>query len=198
MDNQFKDIEINIKKKNQILFTRESPCLAKLRKEIANQKHYTLIMWAFDCMKETLIHLEKKEPNNLAFNNAIEESKRWAKGEIKMPQAKRAILDCHAQAKKMNNPYEIALCHAIGQGCGTVHVTSHALGLPFYELSAIVIAHAYQGYEQVVIDKIAYYQERLQYWKAKEKQVLKEQDWASFIIKEKVNKEKELLEKGRI
>ena len=33
-----------------------------------------------------------------------------------------------------------ALCHAVGQACGTVHTAGHAMGYPVYELTAIVRA----------------------------------------------------------
>lgn len=193
MNYTFEDVEENIKKKKQILFTRKSTCIKELQAMIAEQKHATMIMWAMNCLSLTLQELERICPNNPAFAHAIDESKRWARGEIKMPQAKRAILDCHAQAKEMQDKCAIALCHAIGQGCGTVHVESHALGLPFYELSAIVYKHKCKGYEKAIEDKLNYYKERLLYWQSQEENLLKKQTWASFITKEKVNKEKQVL-----
>ena len=70
--------------------------------------------------------------------NTLIAAKAWAAGEIKMPVAKRAILNCHALAKKMTSPTDSARCHAIAQGFSVVHTTGHALGLPIYELTAIV------------------------------------------------------------
>lgn len=55
-----------------------------------------------------------------------------------MPAARRAILAAHAAAKETADPVSIALCHAIGQACGTVHVETHAIGLAMYELTALV------------------------------------------------------------
>ena len=63
----------------------------------------------------------------------------WARGRLKMPVAQRAILDCHAMAKEVAAA-DAALCHAVGQACGTVHTAGHAMGYPVYELTAIVRA----------------------------------------------------------
>lgn len=41
---EFKDVEVKLKKKNKILFTRESACLQELLKEIRLQKHRTLVL----------------------------------------------------------------------------------------------------------------------------------------------------------
>ena len=59
-----------------------------------------------------------------------------------LPEAKRAILDCHAVCKEIDDEYYIALCHSIGQGISTVHVETHALGLPFYETAENVLFEA--------------------------------------------------------
>ena len=50
-----------------------------------------------------------------------------------MPQAKAAILACHALAREWDSPEDIALCHAVGQGCSVVHTAGHAMGYPIYE-----------------------------------------------------------------
>ena len=64
----------------------------------------------------------------------------WARGRLKMHVAQRAILDCHAMAKDVTTAADAALCHAVGQACGTVHTAGHAMGYPVYELTAIVRA----------------------------------------------------------
>ncbi len=96
----------------------------------------------------------------------------------------------------MDDQYDIALCHALGQGCSSVHVETHAIGLVFYELTAIVIAHQYHDYEQSMIEKIHDYESRLLWWQEHAKEYIHSQTWATFLIrKDKVNKEKLLYEK---
>lgn len=160
----FSDVEQRLKKKNKILFARDSECLQDLKKLIEQQKHRTLVMWALDCAKAPLTQFEKKYPQELRPRRALELCEAWSRGEIKMPLAKRAILDAHAVAKEIDDSVYGALCHAIGQAGATVHVETHALGLPFYELTSIVLESGRDEYPQKVQEKIDYYRQRLIYW----------------------------------
>ncbi|HIU83454.1 MAG TPA: hypothetical protein IAC70_05820 [Candidatus Faecicola pullistercoris] len=65
----------------------------------------------------------------------------WAAGQVKMPFARRAILDCHKAAKTADSAEDAALFHAVGQAAGTVHTVGHALGFPIYELTSLVYKH---------------------------------------------------------
>lgn len=98
-------------------------------------------MWALDCAQIPLEHFELKYPNETRLRTCLEVSKSWARGEIKMPLARRAILNAHAVAKEIDDPEYDALCHAIGHAGATVHAKCHAIGLPMYELTAIVIKY---------------------------------------------------------
>ena len=94
-----------------------------------------------------------------------------------MPLAQRLILDCHAIAKELDNAADIALCHAVGQACAVVHTAGHALGLPMYELSAIVYRLGIDNCVQSVEARMAEYSDRLAFWKAHE------QDYADVYKK---------------
>ena len=48
-----------------------------------------------------------------------------------MPEAKRAILNCHSVAKEISDKEYAAPCHAIGHAGASVHVGSYVIGLPF-------------------------------------------------------------------
>lgn len=95
----FSDVEQKLKKKNKILFSRDSECLHELKMLIEQQKHRTLVMWALDCAKVPLAQFEKKYPYELRPRKALDLCEDWSRGKIKMPAAKRAILDAHAVAK---------------------------------------------------------------------------------------------------
>ena len=111
-----------------------------------------------------------------------------------MPIAKRAILDSHAVAKEIENSEYGALCHAIGHAGATVHVETHAMGLPIYELTAIVLKYGKDGFSKPVIEKINYYHNRLLYWQ--ENADILGLDWASFLLDNTIpNKERVLSEK---
>lgn len=177
------------KKGNKILFTKGSECLQDLIKLIEVQGHRTLLMWALDCAKEPLSKFEEKYPNDSRPRKALELSEEWARGNIKMPQAKKAILTAHAVAKEINDKESIALVHAIGHAGATVHVQTHALGLVFYELTAIVHKYGLENFDIEVNEKIKFYTERLIYWQKN----IDESDvtWTKFLLDDKrLNKEK--------
>ncbi|HSP46473.1 MAG TPA: hypothetical protein VLN47_00100 [Clostridiaceae bacterium] len=175
----FSDVEMKLKKRNQILFSRDSECLQELVHLIQLQNHRTLVLWALDCASFTLEEFEAKYPEEPRPRTCLDRCMAWAKGEIKMPLAKRAILDAHAVAKDLDDPEYSALCHAIGHAGATVHVETHALGLVFYELTAIVLRHGKDDFPGPVREKIAFYRDRLLYWQDNTDHV--EMDWAEFL-----------------
>lgn len=192
----YRDVEEKIKNKNSILFSRDSRLLEELRLLIIEQSHLTLVLWAFDNLKSMVVELTEKYSEEKVFLTTYETCISWAHGEVKMPVAKREILNCHAFAKKIIDPYDIALCHAIGQGCSTVHVETHALGMVFYELTAIVIKNGFKDYEFELREKNNQYINKLKFWSENEKYYRDSQNWADFLVKPgKINREKTLYEK---
>ena len=180
------DVELKIKRKNKVLFTRDSLCLQELLKLIRLQTHKTLVLWAFCCVEEVIKIYNGKYQDDFRPTIAYETCKKWASGEIKMKEAKRCILECHSIAKEIDDDYYIAICHAIGQGLSTVHVETHAIGLVMYELTAIVLKNR-DNYEEKVNDKIRWYIKTLKYFADN---VDNTQDkWASFLEKDIPNKE---------
>jgi hypothetical protein len=193
----FLDVEIKLKKRNKILFSRDSQCLQDLIKLIQLQNHRTIVMWALDCAKVPLEQFEAKYSNERRPRICLELCEDWARGKIKMPIAKQAILDSHAVAKEISDSEYGALCHAIGHAGATVHVETHALGLPFYELTAIVLKYGKDNFPKPVIEKIDYYYNRLLYWRENTDKL--GLDWADFLLDDtKSNKERLLSEKRKL
>lgn len=176
----YSDIELKLKRKNKLLFSKESTCLQDLIQLIQQQNHRTLIMWVLDCAQITLIDFESKYPEEPRPRLCLELSKAWAKGEIKMKIAKKAILAAHAVAKEINDPAFEALCHGIGHAGATVHVETHALGLIYYELTALVLRYGQENYPLPLAEKLEYYVERLLYWQNNIDQYRTE--WAEFLL----------------
>lgn len=98
-----------------------------------------------------------------------------------MPTAKKAILNSHAAAKEINDSEYGALCHAIGHAGATVHVGTHALGLPMYELTSIVLRYGKDNFLIPVSEKINYYYKRLLYWQENTDKL--KLDWADFLLR---------------
>ena len=177
----FAEVKANAKRKNQILFSKDSLLLTDLCQLIAQANRRALILWALELAEETARELAEKYPEDPRPREAIAASRAWASGEIKMPIAKQAILNCHSMAKELENPADIARCHAVGQACSVVHTAGHALGYPMYELTAIVLGHGLDDCRDAVEHRVRYYEQRLHCWAEHEKSC--RLDWASFLRK---------------
>ena len=87
----FADVEQKLKKRNAVLFSRDSECHQELKRLIERQKHRTLVLWALDCAKVPLAQFEEKYPGESRPRTALELSEAWSRGKVKMPAARRAI-----------------------------------------------------------------------------------------------------------
>lgn len=174
------EVKAKAKRKNQILFSKDSLLFEHLRQLIDRTNRRALVLWALELAEETAVQLEAKYPDQRP-REAVEAARAWAAGEIKMPIAKRAILNCHAMAKELTDPADIARCHAIGQACGVVHTVGHALGYPMYELTAIVLELGIENCRADVEARAMYYAERLLYWNEQEPNY--PGSWADFLRK---------------
>jgi len=193
----FLDVETKIKKRNKLFFSRDSQCLQELIKLIQIQNHRTLVMWTLDCAKLPLEQFEAKYPDERRPRMCLELCEAWVRGKIKMPIAKKAILDAHAVAKTIDYSEYGALCHAIGHAGATVHVETHALGLPIYELTALVLKYGKDNFPKAVSEKINYYYNTLLYWQENTNKL--GLDWAVFLSDDpNLNKEKILSEKRKL
>ena len=177
----FAEVKAKAKCKNQILFSKDSLLLTDLCQLIAQANRRALILWALKLAEETARELAENYPEDHRPQDAIAASRAWAAGEIKMPIAKQAILRCHAMAKELINPADIARCHAVGQACSVVHTVGHALGYPLYELTAIVLEQGLDNCRDTVEQRVMYYKQRLRYWMEFEKTC--QQNWAGFLKK---------------
>lgn len=158
------EVNTKLKRRNQILFSKDSSLLQDLRFLIDNQNHRTIVLWAFELAAEAVEKLEEKYPTESRPRRALEASKLWASGRIKMPVAKKEILNCHAVAKEIRSLEDIALCHAVGQACSTVHASGHALGFPIYDLTAIVRRYGATHCKTPVEIRKQEYIEKIIYW----------------------------------
>ncbi len=175
------EIKIRLKKKNQVLFAKNSEFLQDFVRLFQGQDHRVLTLWAFDFAAESIAALQEKYPGEKRPEAALEAARGWAAGTVRMPVAQRKKLDCHAFAKDIDEKADIAACHAIGQACSVVHTAGHAIGYPIYDLTSIVYRLGPDSCAQAVLARKQSYTDRFFYWK--EHLSSYQGEWAAFMLK---------------
>lgn len=132
-------------KARKMLSDWKAPYIQSLMKLIETQSKATLAHWAVDYCEQVILPLWcKYNPNDLRPQNALNAAREWLSKEIKLPQAKVVILECHAAAREADgNPVAQAAARAIGQCASTIHCARHCIGLAFY--GAISVAYDQLG-----------------------------------------------------
>ena len=74
----------------KLLFSRESEVLEPIRALVEQQNHRTLVLWVFDLAPLLLELFEKYFPYEKRPYEALETAKKWVRGELKMPVAKKS------------------------------------------------------------------------------------------------------------
>lgn len=126
-------------KARKMLSDWKAPYIQSLMKLIETQSKATLATWAVDYSERVILPLYSKYcPNDLRPQNALNAAREWLSGAIKLPQAKAAILECHAAAREADGtPVAQAAARTIGQCASTIHSAQHCIGLAFYGALAV-------------------------------------------------------------
>lgn len=126
-------------KTRKMLSDWNAPYIQSLIKLIETQSKITLANWAVDYAEQTILPLWFMYfPDDLRPYAALTAAREWLSGIIKLPQAKPAILACHAAAREADgNPVAQAAARAIGQCASTIHSARHCVGLAFYGALAV-------------------------------------------------------------
>lgn len=171
----------------KLLFSRSSECIQPLRTLVEQQTHPTLVLWALDCAPAFLNLFEQLVQNDCRPRTALETAAQWARGQVKMPAAKQAIHAAHNAAASASNPIAEAAARAVGHAAATVHVETHALGLVFYGLTALVYNSTPEEADKIVDERLDWFYSRLLYWQNFDGTM--QMQWAPFLLKNKPNKE---------
>ena len=179
--NWIDEVQTKLKKKNQVLLSKDSPYLQDVRQLFQEQNHRVMVLWAFDFAAETIKELKEKYPNENRPQQALETAKDWAAGKIKMRLAQQSILACHAFAKDIDCKEDIAMCHAVGQACAVVHTAGHAIGYPIYDLTSIIYKYGIKNCSRAIEARKQKYIDRLFYWRDHLTEYTG--GWAEFMLK---------------
>ena len=164
---------------NRILFAKDDALLHPLAELLQRESRRTVTLWALGLAEEAAAQLSQAHPGEARPENAVQAARAWAAGAIRMPLARQAILSCHALARELTAPGDIARCHAVAQGCSVVHTTGHAMGLPVYELTAVARERGLENCREAVERRSREYADRLLYWERHPEEY--SGPWAAFL-----------------
>ncbi len=126
-------------KARKMLSDWKAPYIQSLMKLIETQSKSTLAHWAVDYAERFILPLwNKYYPYDQRPQNALNAAREWLSGAIKLPPAKKVILDCHAAAREADgNSVAQTAARAVGQCASTIHSARHCIGLAFYGALAV-------------------------------------------------------------
>jgi hypothetical protein len=97
--------------------------------------HQLLALWAASCAEHVLHLFESVQPSDPRTRQAIEQTRAWARGEIKMSQSRAAGGHAMAAARDLSGAARHA-AYAAGQAAAVAHVAAHELGAAAYAIKA--------------------------------------------------------------
>lgn len=122
-----------------------APYLQSLIQLIETQSKETLMDWVLGYAEERILPLWKKHYSEDGRPEAaLRAAWDWRKKKVKLTEAKKIILDCHAAARDVEgNPVAQAAARALAQSASIIHVARHCIGLPLY--GAVAVAYDEAG-----------------------------------------------------
>jgi thymidine phosphorylase len=102
---------------------------------LTDAHHRLLALWAATCAEHVLDLFESARPEDRRPREAIEHARAWARGEIRMSQARAAGGHAMAAARDLRGAARHA-AYAAGQAGVVAHVAAHELGAAAYAIKA--------------------------------------------------------------
>ena len=102
---------------------------------LQDDDHRLLALWAAECAEHVLHLFESVQPSDPRPRHAIEQTRAWARGEIKMSQSRAAGGHAMAAARELSGATRHA-AYAAGQAAVVAHVAAHELGAAAYAIKA--------------------------------------------------------------
>jgi hypothetical protein len=97
--------------------------------------HQLLALWAAACAEHVLHFFESVQTSDPRPRQAIEQTRAWARGEIRMSQSRKAAGHAQAAARELSGAPRHA-AFAAGQAAAVAHVAAHELGAAAYAIKA--------------------------------------------------------------
>ncbi len=120
-----------------ILPKDRDPRLITIRRggTLTDSDHRLLAWWAAACAEHVLHLFEAAQPADPRPRQAIEQTRAWARGEIKMSESRDAAGHAQAAASQLSGAARHA-AYAAGQAAAVAHVAAHELGAAAYAIKA--------------------------------------------------------------
>lgn len=115
------------------------------KKQIGEQDHKALAVWASDCAEHVLAYFEKANPDDDRPRKAIEAARAWVRGDLLMVDARKAAFASHAAARDAHNASAQFAARAAGHAAATAHVATHARYAGDYAIKAVTSAESDGG-----------------------------------------------------
>jgi immunity protein 5 of polymorphic toxin system len=113
------------------------PRLVTIRRggTLTDEHHHLLALWAASCAEHVLHLFETARPQDPRPRQAIEHTRAWVRGDVKMMQARAAGGHAMGAARDLRGPARHA-AYAAGQAGAVAHVAAHELGAAAYAIKA--------------------------------------------------------------
>jgi hypothetical protein len=113
------------------------PRLVTIRRggTLTDSDHALLALWAASCAEHVLSLFEAAQPHDPRPRAAIEQARGWARGEVRMMQARAAGGHAMGAARDLRGAARYA-AYAAGQAAVVAHVAAHELGAAAYAIKA--------------------------------------------------------------
>ncbi len=102
---------------------------------LTDADHRLLALWAALCAEHVLEHFESVASDDPRPRQAIELTRAWVRGEVKMTQARAAGGHAMGAARDLSGAARHA-AYAAGQAGAVAHVAAHDLGAAAYAIKA--------------------------------------------------------------
>jgi hypothetical protein len=102
---------------------------------LTDADHHLLALWAAACAEHVLGLFESAQPEDPRPRQAIEAARAWARGEIKMMQARAIGGHAMGAARDLRGAARYT-AYAAGQAAVVAHVAAHELGAAAYAIKA--------------------------------------------------------------
>jgi len=120
-----------------ILPKKRDPRFITIRRggTLTDPDHRLLALWAATCAEHVLQLFESTHASDGRPRRAIAQARAWARGEVKMTQARIAAGHAMAAARELRGAAREA-AYAAGQAAAVAHVAAHELGAAAYAIKA--------------------------------------------------------------